>query len=131
MTFPSDFVRHLSVPFYCGAISRLPQPRLSRRKRQPGALQAEFEAKQTSKNTSHPESDLKPQEDTTEARNETEIARRRKLLADYKAVTGNPSNKRIYEATNSGIYKPEFYKWLSAELSSTKFTTSTSTGHST
>ena len=36
MTFPFDFVRHLSVPFYCGAISRLPQPRLSRRKRQPG-----------------------------------------------------------------------------------------------
>jgi hypothetical protein len=46
----------------------------------------------------------------------TEKQRREKLLADYKESTGDPSNKRIYEARNAGIYKPEFYKWLQGML---------------
>src|ERR1019366_374110 len=33
--FPSGFVRHPSLRCWSGSISRLPQPRLSRRKRQP------------------------------------------------------------------------------------------------
>jgi hypothetical protein len=46
----------------------------------------------------------------------TEVDRRRKLLDDYKAATGNPSNKQIYEAQNSGIYKPQFYEWRDGRL---------------
>ncbi len=46
-----------------------------------------------------------------------EVQRRGDLLAEYKASTGNPSNKRIYEARNSGIHKPEFYEWLKGVLS--------------
>jgi len=45
-----------------------------------------------------------------------ERTRRGKLLDDYKAAAGNPSNKRIYEARNSGIHKPDFYAWLKGEL---------------
>jgi hypothetical protein len=45
-------------------------------------------------------------------------AKRRSLLEEYKAATGNPSNKRIYEAKNSGIHKPDFYAWLNGDLSS-------------
>jgi hypothetical protein len=45
------------------------------------------------------------------------IASRECLLSEYKSATGNPSNKKIYEATNSGIHKPEFYKWLKGTLS--------------
>jgi hypothetical protein len=47
---------------------------------------------------------------------EDEEARREHLLAEYKAATDNPSNKRIYEARNSGIYKPQFYEWLNGSL---------------
>ena len=43
-------------------------------------------------------------------------ARRATLLAEYKLAAGNPSNKRIYEARNSGIHKPQFYEWLRGEL---------------
>lgn len=43
--------------------------------------------------------------------------RRRSLLAEYKAATENPSNRRIYAASNSGIHKPDFYAWLKGELS--------------
>jgi hypothetical protein len=46
----------------------------------------------------------------------SEVARRLGLLEGYKSATGNPPNKRIYEARNSGIHKPEFYKWLSGAL---------------
>ena len=46
-----------------------------------------------------------------------EKARRELLLAEYKTATGNPSNKRLYEAGNSGIHKPQFYTWLSGHLS--------------
>jgi hypothetical protein len=49
---------------------------------------------------------------------EVEVERRKRLLADYKAVTGNPSNIKIYSARNSGIHKPEFYSWVNGELSS-------------
>ena len=46
-----------------------------------------------------------------------EKERRARLLAEYKSATGNPSNKRIYEAKNSGIHKPDFYAWLKGDLS--------------
>ncbi len=49
--------------------------------------------------------------------------RRAKLLLDYKAATTNPSNKRIYQARNSPIHKPQFYKWLKGSLPSTSATT--------
>lgn len=45
-----------------------------------------------------------------------EAERRANLLAEYKKATGNPSNKKIYEAHNSGIYKPEFYQWKNGVL---------------
>ncbi len=54
------------------------------------------------------------EERTVEARRMVE--RRAKLLADYKAATGNPSSKKIYEAENSGINKPEFYEWKNGRL---------------
>lgn len=44
------------------------------------------------------------------------IARREKLLADYKVATGDPSNKMIYEAENCPIYKQQFYEWRRGEL---------------
>jgi hypothetical protein len=47
-----------------------------------------------------------------------EIERRAALLAAYKA-THNVSSKRIYEAKNSGIHKPEFYRWVRGELPAT------------
>jgi len=56
-----------------------------------------------------------PQEVKTES-DGSEAARRAILLSEYKAATGNPSNKSIYEASNSGIYKPEFYQWVNGEL---------------
>lgn len=52
-----------------------------------------------------------------------EEARRRSALAEYKAATGNPSNKRIYEARNSGIHKPQFYEWQRGELPADSATT--------
>ncbi len=53
---------------------------------------------------------------------ESVIADRAHMLADYKRATGDPSNKAIYESRNSGIYKPEFYKWLRGELESDSVT---------
>lgn len=47
---------------------------------------------------------------------EEEKGRREHLLADYLAAIGNPSRYRIYTARNSGIHKPEFYKWLNGAL---------------
>jgi hypothetical protein len=52
-----------------------------------------------------------------------EIARRANLLAAYRAATQNPSNRQIYESKNSGIHKPQFYKWLRGELPSSSATT--------
>jgi hypothetical protein len=45
-----------------------------------------------------------------------EIERRKKLLEEYKAAT-SASNKKIYEARNSGVHKPQFYEWINGELS--------------
>ena len=52
----------------------------------------------------------------------SEIDRRAKLLGEYKEATGKPSNRKIYTAKRSGIYKPEFYKWVNGTLSSTSET---------
>jgi len=41
---------------------------------------------------------------------------RARMLAEYKKAAGNPSNKKIYEAKNSGVHKPEFYDWLNGKL---------------
>lgn len=49
--------------------------------------------------------------------------RREKLLNEYKTVAGNPSNRAIYIAKNSGINKPEFYAWLRGELPDSSLTT--------
>jgi hypothetical protein len=46
----------------------------------------------------------------------TEVSRREALLAEYKTATNGVSNKRIYEARNSGVHKPEFYGWLRGDL---------------
>jgi hypothetical protein len=51
-----------------------------------------------------------------------EIQRRIKLLAGYKAATGNPANRRIYTSSNSGIHKPQFHEWLRGDLASTSKT---------
>jgi hypothetical protein len=47
----------------------------------------------------------------------SEIQRREVLLAEYKAATGDPSDYQIYNAKNSGIHSPEFYKWKKGDLS--------------
>lgn len=59
-----------------------------------------------------------PPEEAVADSGDRERERRAELLRQYKAATGDPSNKRIYEAKNSGIYKPDFYAWLKADLSS-------------
>ena len=51
-----------------------------------------------------------------------ELARRNALLASYKAATGSPSNRQIYNARNSGIHKPEFYDWINGILAQTSQT---------
>jgi hypothetical protein len=53
---------------------------------------------------------------TADAESGDETPRRERLLAEYKAATGDPSNRQIYSARNSGIHKPEFYKWLKGDL---------------
>jgi hypothetical protein len=63
---------------------------------------------------------LKESEDLPTVENEVE--RRQQLLASYKSATGNPSNRKIYEAVNSGIHKPEFYHWQKGNLSSDSVT---------
>jgi hypothetical protein len=64
-------------------------------------------------------------ESTAEARpqDNAEKDRRAKLLTEYKAATGSPSDYRIYKAKNSGIHKPEFYKWRNGQLSRASETT--------
>jgi hypothetical protein len=44
------------------------------------------------------------------------VEHRNKLLEVYKSATGQPSSKQIYEASNSGIHKPEFYQWKQGKL---------------
>jgi hypothetical protein len=82
----------------------------------------------TESNTSHlPPAEPEPA--TTE--NETsqdgntvgsEVARRRALLAEYKAVNGDVSNRQIYQAQNSGLHKPQFYQWKSGKLAASTAT---------
>jgi hypothetical protein len=52
-----------------------------------------------------------------------EKSRRERLLAEYKAATENPSNRRIYSSRNSGIHKPQFYQWTEGGLPATSATT--------
>jgi hypothetical protein len=51
------------------------------------------------------------------------VPRRMTLLSEYRSATGNPSNRKIYTARNSGINKPEFYAWLRGDLPDTSKTT--------
>jgi hypothetical protein len=51
-----------------------------------------------------------------------EVQRRINLLANYKAATGNPSNRQIYTSSNSGIHKPQFHEWLRGDLASSRKT---------
>jgi hypothetical protein len=53
----------------------------------------------------------------------TDLLTRQKMLNEYKSATGNPSNRQIYNARNSGIHKPEFYEWLNGNLPSISETT--------
>jgi hypothetical protein len=48
----------------------------------------------------------------------SETERRKRLLADYKAATNNPSNRKIYGSEHSGVHKPQFYEWINGVLSS-------------
>ena len=50
------------------------------------------------------------------------LAEREALLAEYKSATGQPSNRQIYTAKNSGIHKPEFYQWMKGSLPATSQT---------
>ena len=51
-----------------------------------------------------------------------EVSRQQNLLLEYKNATDGPSSRRIYNARNSGIHKPEFYEWLRGELPNTSQT---------
>jgi hypothetical protein len=53
----------------------------------------------------------------------TIVDRRKRLLNEYKTATGKPSDKSIYEARNSGIYKPQFYEWRDGRLPDDSATT--------
>lgn len=48
----------------------------------------------------------------------SEIDRRKALLAEYKAATGDPSDYQIFHAENAGLHKPEFYRWRNGTLPS-------------
>jgi hypothetical protein len=48
--------------------------------------------------------------------------RREQLLNEYKNKTG-ASNKKIYESSNSGIHKPQFYEWVRGTLPDSSTTT--------
>jgi len=60
---------------------------------------------------------------TSELAETDEVKRRRALLETYKAAAHVQSNKRIYEASNSGVHKPQFYQWLSGVLPADSSTT--------
>lgn len=51
----------------------------------------------------------------TSAKPATEVERRANLLANYKAATG-AMDYHIFNASNSGIYKAEFYQWRDGRL---------------
>lgn len=65
-----------------------------------------------------PEVEIKDIPSVTVSPQANEVERREKLLADYKAATNHPSNKKIYEARNSGLHKPQFYEWCKGTLPS-------------
>jgi hypothetical protein len=44
------------------------------------------------------------------------VQRRGELLANYKKRTGVCTNAAIYNARNSGVHKPDFYRWRSGKL---------------
>lgn len=52
------------------------------------------------------------------------VARREALLSEYKSSTG-ASHKKIYEAQNSGVHKPEFYSWRNGKLPASSKTAKT------
>lgn len=49
-------------------------------------------------------------------------ARRANQLANYKRAKGISANRQVYENRESGIYKPQFYQWLSGTLPPTSAT---------
>jgi hypothetical protein len=63
-----------------------------------------------------PESEHASVPSPTATQDEDEVERRKRLLEEYKSTTGCKSNKRIYEARNSGIHKPQFYRWVKGTL---------------
>lgn len=69
---------------------------------------------------SEPSHDSEPDEDEAVEAGSIEqiVEHRRKLLDDYKTATGIRADQKIYEAQNSGIYKPQFYQWKDGRLSS-------------
>jgi hypothetical protein len=70
------------------------------------------------------ESERRRAEALAELDRTAQVARyRASLLAEYKAATGTTTNSAIYNARNSGIHKPEFYKWRKGELSPNSATT--------
>ena len=69
------------------------------------------------------QSEEEPADLEPEPTKEALAASRKQMLEKYKQATGNPSNKSIYEAKNSMIYKPEFYKWRKGELPQNSSTT--------
>jgi hypothetical protein len=96
-----DEVRKLTLVRYQSVIE---QPRKSAKTTRPAAIVE----------SSH---DSDPNEEKPAATDVAQIvAYRGKLLEDYKSATGNPSSKKIYEAGNSGINKPEFYEWKNGQL---------------
>jgi hypothetical protein len=67
---------------------------------------------------------ISPTPQSTQPEPQGEAKRRAKLLSDYRSATG-ASNRKIYEAQNSGIHKPEFYEWLKGNLAASSRTTKT------
>jgi hypothetical protein len=51
------------------------------------------------------------------------ITARKQILGEYKAACGSVSNRSIYNARNSGIYKPQFSKWVNGLLPDSSATT--------
>ena len=81
-------------------------------------IQRKIDRKDRSHPSNEPEKTVQADAPTTGASVELsdDESRREQLLVAYKAATGNPSNKSLYEAKNSGIHKPEFYSWVSGDL---------------
>jgi hypothetical protein len=61
--------------------------------------------------------------DDLPAEREKRIAARKQMLQDYKAACGSVSNRRIYSARNSGLYKAQFSEWVNGILPDSSATT--------